>query len=306
MLPNFLLIGAEKSGTTSIHNYLRAHPGVFMARVKEPLFFAFEGQSLNYKGPGDEEFNRRPVTALPDYQALFAGSEHYAAAGESSATYLYYPQAPERAAHYVPKAKLIVILRNPADRAYSNFLHGLRARKEHLDFGSALEAEQKRIAAGWSPFFSYKDKGWYHAQLCRWMNYYPRDQFLFFLYDDLRTRPMEVMRQIYEFIGVDPEFKPHVGVEYNVSGKPFSPRLHEFIKRNSPIHGLARSVMPKRFRARLKADITRWNLARPRIAPDLRSQLLAEYKPDLARLAPLIERDLSVWNRAVALAASNP
>src|SRR5262245_16590302 len=107
MLPNFLLIGAEKSGTTSIHNHLRAHPEVFMARVKEPLFFAFEGQPLNFRGPGDEEFNRRPVTALDDYQALFAGAERYRAVGESSATYLYYTQTPERAAHYVPKAKLI-------------------------------------------------------------------------------------------------------------------------------------------------------------------------------------------------------
>ena len=183
MLPNFLLIGAEKSGTTSIHNHLRAHPDVFMARVKEPLFFAFEGRTVAFKGPGDDEFNRRIVTTPEAYQALFAGAEHYRAIGESSATYLYYSQSPERAARYVPNAKLIVILRNPADRAYSNFLHGIRAGKERLDFRAALEAEPERLANGWSPFFSYRAKGWYSAQLENWINYFPPERFLFLLYE---------------------------------------------------------------------------------------------------------------------------
>ena len=295
MLPNFLLIGAEKAGTTSIHNYLRSHPQVFMARVKEPLFFAFEGCKLGYKGPGDEELNRRVVTSADAYAALFAGAERYRAVGEASATYLFYPQSPERAAHYVPKAKLIVVLRNPADRAYSNFLHGIRAAKENLEFGAALKAEPERIAAGWSPFFSYRAKGWYHAQLSHWMEYFPPEQFLFLLYDDLQARPMEVMRQIYGFIGVNPDFRPDVDVRYNISGKPLSPRLHELLKSNTAIHGLARSVLPAKLRARLKSDITRWNLARPSFAPRLRAQLLGEYAPDLDRLAAMIGRDLSHW-----------
>jgi hypothetical protein len=295
MLPNFLLIGAEKAGTTSIHNYLRAHPDVFMARVKEPLFFAFEGRTVAFKGPGDEEFNRRIITAPEAYQALFAGAERYRAVGESSATYLYYSQSPERAAQYVPNAKLIVVLRNPADRAYSNFLHGIRAGKEHLDFGAALKAEPERMASGWSPFFSYRAKGWYHAQLGNWMNYFPPDRFLFFLYDDLRARPLEVMRRIFEFIGVNPDFRPDVEVQYNVSGKPLSPWFHELIKGNTTVHALARSVLPAKLRARLKADITRWNLARPSLAPHLRAGLLAQYAPDLAKLGPMIGRDLSDW-----------
>jgi len=295
MLPNFLLIGAEKAGTTSIHNYLRAHPQVFMARVKEPLFFAFEGRKLNYKGPGDEDFNRRIVTSADSYAALFSRAERYLAVGESSATYLFYSQTPERAAYYVPRAKLIVILRNPADRAYSNFLHGIRAGKENLEFGAALKAEPERLALGWSPFFSYRAKGWYHAQLSHWMKYFPPEQFLFLLYDDLQRRPTEVMRQIYSFIGVDTDFRPDVDVQYNISGKPLSPKLHELIKGNTPIHLLARSMLPVKVRARLKADITRWNLARSAIAPELRGQLLTEYASDLAQLPAMIGRDLSHW-----------
>jgi hypothetical protein len=294
VLPNFLLIGAEKSGTTSVHNYLRAHPDVFMSPVKEPLFFAFEGQTLDFKGP-TAYINSHAITSLERYQALFEGAERFRAIGESSATYLYYDQSPERAARYVPNAKLIVILRNPADRAYSNFMQAVRIGAEPLEFGAALNAEPKRILARWSPFFYYKSKGWYDEQLSRWMTYFPPEQFLFFLYEDLHARPIDVMRRIYEFIGVNPNFRPDVEVRYNLSGKPFSPRFHEFIKGNSPVHALARTVMPSKLRARLKSDIIRWNLARPGMAPQLRARLIADYTPDIARLGPKIGRDLSAW-----------
>ena len=295
MLPNFLLIGAEKAGTTSIYNYLRAHPEVFMARVKEPLFFAFEGNKLAYTGPGDEEFNGRVITSFHNYEALFAGADRCRAVGEASATYLYYPQAPQHAAHYIPHAKLIVVLRNPADRAYSNFLHAVRAKREPLSFRAALEAERQRAEAGWSPFFQYKSKGWYFAQIRRWLDCFLPEQFLFLRYDDLQVRPMEVMRRIYGFIGVDAEFRPAVDVQYNVSGKPLSPKLHELIAGNTAIHALTRGLLPAKLRARLKADITRWNLARPTFAPELRAQLLTEYAPDLERLAAMIGHDLSDW-----------
>ena len=298
VLPNFLLIGAEKAGTTSVHNHLRAHPEVFMSRVKEPLFFAFEGQTLAFRGPTGG-INRRAVTTLDRYQALFEGAERYRAIGESSATYLYHDRSPERAAHYVPNAKLIVILRNPADRAYSNFMQAVRIGAEPLDFGAALEAEPERIAAQWSPFFYYKSKGWYDEQLSRWMTHFPPEQFLFLLYDDLRANPLDVMRRIYEFIGVNPDFRPDVEVHYNLSGKPLSPGLHQFIKGNSPIHSLSRMIMPAKLRARLKTDIMRWNLARPSMPPQSRARLLADYAPDIAKLGPRIGRDLSAWVESV-------
>ena len=294
VLPNFLLIGAEKAGTTSVHNYLRAHPEVFMSPVKEPLFFAFEGCTLHYKGPS-AGINHRTITTLDGYRALFAGSENFRAAGEASATYLYYPESPERAAHYVPNAKLIVIFRNPADRAYSNYMQAVRIGSEKLEFKAALDAEPDRITAGWSPFFYYKSKGWYDAQLARWMKHFPREQFLFLLYDDLRARPLDMMRRIYEFIGVDPSFKPPVDVHYNLSGKPIIPGLHQFMKRDSAVHFLARITLPDKFRARVKADITRLNLVRPKIASEVRAQLLRDYEPEIAKLQHRIGLDLSSW-----------
>jgi hypothetical protein len=294
-LPNFLLIGAEKSGSTSVYGHLRAHPEIFMSRVKEPLFFAFEGRKVDFKGPGDESINRRVITDFGDYSALFAGSEGHRAVGEASVSYLYYPESAERAAKYVPDAKLIAILRCPADRAFSNYQHAIREQRETLSFDRALRAEPDRVIANWSPFFHYRAKGWYYTQLKHWMQYFPSSQFLVLLYEDLSKDPAGVMREIYEFLGVDPEFHPMLRVKKNVSGKPRSQWLHEFIKSNSSMHALARSVLPTALRARMKAEVIRVNLSRSSANPATRRQLMSSYAPDIAKLQDLIGRDLTVW-----------
>src|SRR4029078_4579789 len=184
-LPTFFIIGAGKAGTTSLYHYLKQHPDVYMSPVKEPLFFAFAGQRLNYAGPEGAKINARAITSLDAYQALFRGGAGHTALGEASSAYLYYPAAPERITRLLPQAKLIVILRCPADRAYSNYLHALRIRSEPIkNFVGALEAEPHRIAANWSHFYHYRAKGWYFRQLKSWVDLFPRDQFLFNLYED--------------------------------------------------------------------------------------------------------------------------
>src|SRR3954452_17434204 len=121
-MPNFLIVGAAKSGTTSLYYYLKQHPQVFVSPVKEPKFFAYEGEKVVYRGPGDAENNRRLVNNLADYRALFGGANGAKAIGEASPVYLYSPKACERIRHYLPDAKLFVILRDPAERAYPSFL----------------------------------------------------------------------------------------------------------------------------------------------------------------------------------------
>src|SRR5215218_4707583 len=121
-MPNFLIIGAGKSGTTSLYHYLGQHPEVFMSPMKEPKFFCFEGERPNFRGPGDdEEINRKCVTTIDAYRALFDGVACEKAVGEASSMYLYYPKAPERIDHHVAGVRLIAVLRNPVDRAYSSY-----------------------------------------------------------------------------------------------------------------------------------------------------------------------------------------
>src|SRR5437867_4308222 len=120
-LPTFLVIGAARSGTTALYLYLRQHPNVFMSRDKETNFFAFEGEALDFRGPGAEFVNNSVVT-LNAYLRLFADAPENAAIGEASPLYLYSLHAAERIHARLPDVRLIAILRNPIEQAYSHYL----------------------------------------------------------------------------------------------------------------------------------------------------------------------------------------
>jgi len=150
MLPNFLVIGTAKAGTTSLNQYLRQHPQIYMSPHKAPRFFALEGQPLAFDGPGDRT-RFTFVTERAQYEALFDGVSTERAVGEASPWYLYVEQAPERIKHHVAHARLIGVLRDPVQRAYSNFLHARSEGLEPLDdFAAAMDAESERIDRNWS------------------------------------------------------------------------------------------------------------------------------------------------------------
>jgi sulfotransferase family protein len=293
-MPNFFIIGAGKSGTTSLYHYLKQHPDVFMSAVKEPLFFAFAGQHVTWAGPGAEKLASRAITSLEDYQALFHEGFGRTALGEASSAYLYYPAAAERLRRLVPEAKLIVILRCPADRAYSNWLHARRTGGEPIsDFARALDAEPERISAGWSHFFHYRAKGWYFRQLSHWMSVFPREQFLLNLYEDLQQDPAQLMRRIFQFIGVDPDVSVDTQSKFNVSGGPMGVRVQRLLRAGAP---LAHVMLPKWLRSDLKREILRMGMRKKnRMPQSVRQELLNDYAPDIRQLSDLIERDLSSW-----------
>ncbi len=162
-LPDFLIIGAARAGTTALHSYLRQAPDIFMPAHKEPNFFAFEDEALACRGPG-AEFINNSVTRMADYRTLFAGAGPGQRLGEASPLYLYSPKAPERIAHHLPEVRMVAILRNPVDQAFSHFLYATKYRIEPIaDFTEALRREEERMAAGWQPLFGYSQL----SALCR-------------------------------------------------------------------------------------------------------------------------------------------
>ena len=136
IMPNFLIVGAAKAGTTALHEYLQQHPQIYMTPTKETNFLAFEGEVLNFHGPGDESLQDFSITDLKTYQAEFQQVTNELAIGEACPSYLYLPKAAKRIKQYIPDTRLIAILRNPVERAYANFLHiGL-----HIATGSAVRS----------------------------------------------------------------------------------------------------------------------------------------------------------------------
>ncbi len=278
-MPNFFIVGAQKAGTTSLYHYLNQHPQVYMSPRKEPHFF--EGMHSEFRRPGRRS---TPVSDLAEYQALFEGASDERAIGEASASYLFSPRAPGLIKSSVPDAKLIAILRNPADRAYSNFLHCVQVGREPLgSFAEALQAEETRTRDKWGPLWYYKQKGFYYAQVKRYFDTFGRDQVGVWLYEDLRNDTFGILGEVFRFLGIDEGFVPDTSIEHNPSGIPRVGRLN-------PV--LVERIFPARLRGYVKSRIF---VKPPPFPPEVRRQLTYSYKEDILRLQELIGRDLSAW-----------
>ena len=294
-LPNFLMIGAQKAGTTAIHAYLSQHPQVFTSEFKEPGFFAFEGGRLSFAGPNvrPERYNVRDIER---YKQLFRKVGNRPRAGEASTIYMYVPQAAERIRHYIPNAKLIAVLRDPVDRAYSAYRHLVRDGSESLSFEEGLAAEPSRMAANWRPGYHYKQLGFYYAQLRRYFELFSREQIAVYTYDEFKADPQALLKSMFVFLDIDPDFQPDMSVRHNVSGIPKSRLLHAIIGRPSRAKDLAKRLLPAGAK-RLHATLMSRNIqvSEPKIARHTEQALREEYREDLLRLESLLGRDLSAW-----------
>ena len=307
-LPNFLIIGAAKSGTTALYHHLSQHPQIYMCPVKEPNFFALEGEKPDFRGPSDLEIMRRSnsvslTTDIEAYRALFRGVSDETAIGEASTWYLYVPKAPERIQQHIPNAKLIVILRNPVERAYSSFLHLVRGGREPLtDFAQALREEETRIYDNWEPLWHYKQMGFYYVQLRRYYDSFDREQIGVYLYEDFENDPVGVLKDIFRLLNVNEAFVPDVSSRHGMSGVPRNKAvraMNKFLIKSHPTKSVLKPVLPEELRRRVvtrMVNILRNRyLTKPQLSPNLRSELTAAYREDVVRLQGLIRRDLSEW-----------
>lgn len=298
-LPNFFVLGAAKAGTTALYHALAQHPDIYMSPVKEPNFFAFEGEPPLFAGPLGDFYRRRTVRQPRAYAALFAAATAQRAIGEASVGYLFMPHAPSRIRRQLPDSRLIAILRHPADRAYSSYR---MMRSNPLDpaatFEEALAQEASGARQGWLPAFRHKEWSHYWASLGRYYALFPAEQIKVYLYDDWQSRPQALLQDIFRFLGVDDSIVPRIH-RSNVSYVYRSYRFHHFACRPQrldpilrPLPGRARSVVLRALRS-LDA---RWNvITPPAIQPETRARLTVEFQDEILRLQELIGRDLSHW-----------
>jgi len=298
-LPNFLLIGAPKSGTTSLFQYLRLHPEIFMSSLKEPNFFALDGQTPNYQGPGDMRGNHCRITSLSEYQQLFASNHQSKARGEASTIYLYSDSAAKCIAQHVPHMKMIAILRNPVDLAYSAFLHMQREGREPCNtFEEALAEESKRIQNNWTPLWHLTAQGFYAEQLQRYDQYFPKQQIKIFFYEEWQNNPQGVIKSILKFLEVDDSIHLDMSKRFNENGKPKSLWLHYLLTKNNPLKKILKPFLPKRFRRNMMASITKNNLEKshaPKMLATTRSMLQARFHDDIKALEKRTGQNLNHW-----------
>ena len=294
-MPNFLVIGAPKAGTTALYHYLKEHPQIYMSPVKEPKFFALEGKQIGFRGPGD--LKKDYVMDIEAYFALFNNVSHEVAIGEASPGYLHSPQAPERIRHYIPDARLIAIIRDPVERAYSHFLSLVRQDLEPLtDFTQAMEAEEERICNNWSPRWLYKQRGFYYAQLKRYFDLFDRSQIRVYLHEDFKTNSLGVLQDIFRFLDVDDTFVPDTSEKHNATYIHRNKVLHKLLKEQNPIKSILKPLLSSQLRQGIKANLINLNISkRPQLQPKVREQFIEKYREDILKLQELIQRDLSTW-----------
>ncbi|NEP18055.1 MAG: sulfotransferase [Leptolyngbya sp. SIO4C1] len=298
-MPNFLIVGAQKAGTTTLAQHLSRHPQIYISSVKEPGFFDFEGREPDFRGPNDQALYQHMVTDLKTYQSLFTKVAQERAIGEATTWYLYSPEAPKRIAHYIPTVKIVAILRHPVDRAYSAFLHATRDRRETVsDFTQALDLETDRIAQNWEYLWRYQQMGFYATQLRRYFQHFDKSQIKIYLYEDLSQAPEALLSDLCDFLDVDSALMPKLSKRLNASGIPKNRLLHSLLSSPNPLRKMLKPLIPSQeLREQIRLRLKNRNLSKPRLSAETRAELTQRYRADILQLEALIDRDLSHWLR---------
>ncbi|MEO1670285.1 MAG: sulfotransferase [Cyanobacteria bacterium J06631_2] len=300
--PNFLILGVAKSGTTSLYHYLCQHPEIFMSRVKEPNFFACEGENLDYQGPGYFYVRDWTVTDWQDYQNLFAAADTEKALGEASWSSFYYPAAVERIKKYCPQMKFILLLRNPIERAFSHYSYLRQYEKEPLtNFEAAISMESRRITANYWADWHYLQLGFYSQAIVRYQRVFAKSKFKIILYEDFIQDTNRILQEIFEFLEVASDYHSVTFAQaYNSTQLPKSQMIHRLFKTSRQVHlkRAVKTLVPKTMYQCLKQNRDRLESKTrytPKLSLQARHKLSRIYCSEIAELEQLLEQDLSGW-----------
>jgi hypothetical protein len=299
-LPDFLIAGVPKAGTTALHAALVPHPELFLPAVKEPKFFLSDGRPPTAGGPGDVQTYQEHVWRQADYEALFDPAPPGTRLGEATPFYLHDLRAHDRIKALVPSARLIVLLRDPVDRAHSNWTHLWNSGLEpEADFLTACRAEPQRRAAGWSAFWHYVGLGLYGQQLRHLYRHFPREQVLLLRYRDLKDAPAATLDRVCAFLGVS------TGVLRSIPKENVNRHVVEDNALNRVLRGLLRTggtfghrfPVPLRLAARgpLLTVLHRKRGNRPVTTPEERAALLPQFADDIALLEEVTGQRYHDW-----------
>ena len=276
MLPNFLIIGAMKAGTTSLHHYLSAHPEVFMSRTKELHYFVAEKNLRRGRGW---------------YQRQFREASEAIAVGEASTDYTKYPLfrgVPERIAGLLPDVRLIYIIRNPVERIRSHYLHDVARGRERRPIGEAVSGNEHYLAPSR-----------YAQQIEEYLEFFPRERLLLVTSEGLRKDRRAVMHRVHNFIGVNSDWSTSVqDHEFNATGQKTAPSLLLRAARHIPGAARVRLQFPRQVIAAERLVGTTKHPVDTHAATmsdALEQELIGELAPDLARLRSHMDEDFDAW-----------
>jgi hypothetical protein len=298
-LPDFLVIGAPKAGTTALHAALARHPALYMSPIKEPKFFLSDGPPPARGGPGDALTYREHVWRREDYEALFHAAPAGMLRGESTPLYMYDRDAMRRIRDLIPGAKLIAVLRDPVERAHSNWTHLWSAGLEPIgDFVQACGEEQRRVAGGWASFWHYTGLGRYGEQLEHLFTLFPREQVLIFRYRQVVDSPAGTLDRVCDFLGVGKGIVTEIPRQ-NVTAHPEATLAHRAAARVMRAGAAAGRYLPgpaaDAVTERLERFLQRSSRERQPLSWQQRQELIPRFETDLDLLERVLGEDFSDW-----------
>lgn len=299
-LPNFLIVGAAKSGTTSLYHYLKNHPEIFLSKRKEGIFFS---GLKGFNGIGSREYNERIIKNIKDYQELFQDVSNEKVIGDASPDYLfYYKESIDRIIkHLGNDVKIIIILRNPIHRAFSNYTFYTKLNLEKKSFRDALDQEDKRAKLNYRWAFRYKEGGLYFKQVKAYKDAFKNIIILNF--DDLQANPQNVIKKLFKFLNVNADYDVDTTKKYNASGIPSNRFLHYFLTKKFIIKTILYKILKpfvlifftkNDIKIFLKKIVAK-NLNRKVPSKKDRKYLQNFYKKDILKLQEIVEFDVKKW-----------
>jgi len=280
---------------------LSRHPDIYLSTPKEPKYLSLTANKFPHTGPRDSEVDEAIIKTRDDYMALFQDAGNERIVGEASADYLYfYEIVIPLIGEMNPGAKILILLRNPVDRAFSAYRHMLRDERETLSFEEALDREPERMSANHEFIWYYKDVGFYEPQVSAYIAAFGEPNVKVCLQDDLDENPEEVLQDIFRFLGVDENFAPDFDRRLNVSSIPKSESFESFLTDNEhPVKKILRPVLLSTIGKENTESLVNYFKRRNKLVmkPKTRKLLTETYREDILKLEKLINRDLSGWLR---------
>lgn len=297
-LPDFLIVGGARSGSTSLFEYLRQHPRIFMPDFKEPCFFIFANEPPNYSHP--KNLRAFSVWQIEEYVKLFDNAAEGQMLGEASANYLlFFDKVIENIKKYVPRSRelrIIIILRDPVERAYSQYLRSILVGNESskVSFEDALDKIQERLSHNWFLSYDYIGYGFYYEKVKAYLDNF--QNVMVCLYDDLKRDTEGLVKDIFRFLGVDDSFKPDIRRKHNPSGIIRSELLGRMLESAMNSKNLLVKMVPSSIREAIAGRLRMLNIGvKPEMKEETRRYLRELYREDILKLQHLIKRDLSAW-----------
>ena len=280
-LPNFIIIGAGKCATTSLYDQLDRHPQIYLCSQKETYFFVPEPIRSKFQPWG-------AITNFDDYANLFKNANEDNVIGEISTTYYRHPEAAKTIYQTLPKVKIIAILRDPANRAFSDYQMHFRKGNEKKDFSALISPENRFVKPGF-----------YYSELIPYFEVFPREQIKILLLSDLINNPTTFIENLFQFIEVNPKFTIDTSRKIREGGLPKNQALNLILTKPNPLRKLAASVLslfiPLSLRQKLRSSLVKQNIQPAKLSTEARQKLIEIYRHDILKLQELIDRDLSAW-----------